>query len=163
MRAFAPTCPARGAACHTTQCSSCLLACLLAFDHARILAEGVERARAKLKYTPLATAFVRLPFTISEHREVYETVWGEKLHSGNFHRKVLSVPGFVESTGDQTESGGPQGRRPPREPLPPRRRGPAPPTPALRPALLCPAIEEPARHSPTKTLHKRYSRFRRFA
>ena len=31
---------------------------------------------------------------------VYETVWGEPLHAGNFHRKVLSVPGFVEGTGE---------------------------------------------------------------
>jgi 8-oxo-dGTP diphosphatase len=111
---------------------------LLAFDHARILTDGVERARAKLEYTPLATAFVREPFTISELREVYETVWGEKLHAGNFHRKVLSVPGFVESTGDQTETGGPRGG--PRAKL--YRRGDAT---LLHPALLRPASEEAAR------------------
>jgi 8-oxo-dGTP diphosphatase len=110
----------------------------LAFDHAQILADGVERARAKLEYTPLATAFVREPFTISELREVYETVWGEKLHPGNFHRKVLSVPGFVESTGGQTESGGPRGG--PRAKL--YRRGDAT---LLHPALLRPASEEAAR------------------
>jgi ADP-ribose pyrophosphatase YjhB (NUDIX family) len=110
----------------------------LAFDHARILADGVERARAKLEYTPLATAFVRAPFTISELREVYETVWDEKLHAGNFHRKVLSVPGFVESTGDHTETGGPRGG--PRAKL--YRRGDAT---LLHPALLRPASEEAAR------------------
>jgi 8-oxo-dGTP diphosphatase len=110
----------------------------LAFDHAQILADGVERARAKLEYTPLATAFVREPFTISELREVYETVWGEKLHPGNFHRKVLSVPGFVESTGTQTESGGPRGG--PRAKL--YRRGDAT---LLHPALLRPSSEEAAR------------------
>jgi 8-oxo-dGTP diphosphatase len=110
----------------------------LAFDHAQILADGVERARAKLEYTPLATAFVREPFTISELREVYETVWGEKLHPGNFHRKVLSVPGFVESTGGQTESGGPRGG--PRAKL--YRRGDAT---LLHPALLRPSSEEAAR------------------
>ena len=105
---------------------------LLAFDHAQILADGAERARAKLEYTPLATAFVRAPFTISELREVYETVWGEKLHAGNFHRKVLSVPGFVESTGGSTETGGPRGG--PRAKL--YRRGDAT---LLHPALLRPS------------------------
>jgi 8-oxo-dGTP diphosphatase len=111
---------------------------LLAFDHAKILGDGLERARAKLEYTPLATAFVQAPFTISELREVYETVWGEKLHAGNFHRKVLSVPGFVESTGDQTETGGPRGG--PRAKL--YRRGDAT---VLHPALLRPSSEEAAR------------------
>ena len=85
--------------------------------------------RSKLEYTPLATAFVADEFTISELRTVYETVWGERLHAGNFHRKVLSVPGFVESTGRDHAD-----RRPARRPacaaLPPRRRAPAAPGPA---------------------------------
>jgi 8-oxo-dGTP diphosphatase len=110
----------------------------LAFDHARILADGLERARSKLEYTPLATAFVTEPFTISELREVYETVWGEKLHAGNFHRKVLSVPGFVESTGETTQAGGPRGG--PRARL--YRRGDAR---LLHPALLRPGQEEEIR------------------
>ncbi len=110
----------------------------LAFDHAVILADGLERARSKLEYTPLATAFVTEPFTVSDLREVYETVWDEKLHPGNFHRKVLSVPGFVESTGGYTETGGPRGG--PRAKL--YRRGDAT---LLHPALLRAASEEAAR------------------
>jgi 8-oxo-dGTP diphosphatase len=110
----------------------------LAFDHARILADGLERARAKLEYTPLATAFVTEPFTISELREVYETVWGERLHAGNFHRKILSVPGFVESTGDYTQTGGARGG--PRARL--YRRGDAR---LLHPALLRPGQEDAVR------------------
>jgi 8-oxo-dGTP diphosphatase len=81
----------------------------LAFDHAQILFDGLERARAKLEYTPLATAFVAEPFTIGELREVYESVWDEQLHAPNFRRKVLSVPGFVESLGVTTERGGVRG------------------------------------------------------
>ncbi len=81
----------------------------LAFDHARVLADGLERARGKLEYTPLATRFVGDEFSIGELRAVYEAVWGGTLHAGNFHRKVLSVPGFVESTGATTERGGPRG------------------------------------------------------
>ncbi|WP_326645582.1 NUDIX hydrolase [Streptosporangium sp. NBC_01755] len=110
----------------------------LAFDHDRILAHGLERARGKLEYTPLATAFAGEKFTISELRGVYETVWGVPLHAGNFHRKILSVPGFVESTGETTESGGARGG--PRAKL--YRAGDAR---LLHPALLRPAGEEQIR------------------
>ena len=75
----------------------------LAFDHDRILADGVERARAKLEYTPLATAFCPDEFTIAELRAVYEAVWGAPLDPRNFHRKVTGTAGFVEPTGASTE------------------------------------------------------------
>ncbi|GAA2828573.1 NUDIX domain-containing protein [Kitasatospora paracochleata] len=81
----------------------------LAFDHARILADALDRARAKLEYTPLAAAFLGPDFTIPELRAVYESVWGDPLHPGNFHRKVLSVPGFLRPTGDTTPHGSPRG------------------------------------------------------
>ncbi|GLW31156.1 NUDIX hydrolase [Actinoplanes regularis] len=71
----------------------------LAFDHDRILADGVERARAKLEYTPLATAFCAPEFTVADLRGVYETVWRTKLDPRNFHRKVTTAEGFVEPTG----------------------------------------------------------------
>ena len=83
----------------------------LAFDHGQILADGVERARAKLEYTPLATAFAGPEFTIAQLRAVYETVWGTPLHAGNFHRKVTSVPGFVVDTEASTATGGARGGR----------------------------------------------------
>ncbi|KUL28554.1 MULTISPECIES: NUDIX hydrolase [Actinoplanes] len=71
----------------------------LAFDHDRILADGVERARAKLEYSPLATAFCPPEFTVAELRGVYETVWRTRLDPRNFHRKVTTAEGFVEPTG----------------------------------------------------------------
>ena len=81
----------------------------LAFDHHRILSDGVERARAKLEYSTLATAFCPPSFTVAELRRVYEAVWGFELDPRNFHRKVTSTPGFVEETGSRTTR---QGGRP---------------------------------------------------
>jgi len=110
----------------------------LAFDHAAILADGLDRARSKLEYTPLATAFVGAEFTIGELRAVYAAVWGEELHAGNFHRKVLSVPGFVESTGATSARGGERGG-------PRARLYQAGDARLLHPALLRPTREEGVR------------------
>jgi 8-oxo-dGTP diphosphatase len=77
----------------------------LAFDHNRILADGVERARAKLEYTPLAAAFCPAEFTVAQLRAVYEEVWGTPLDPRNFHRKVTSTPGFVEPVGHFSDGG----------------------------------------------------------
>jgi 8-oxo-dGTP diphosphatase len=74
----------------------------LAFDHAQILAHGLERARAKLEYSPLATAFCAEEFTVAELRHVYEVVWGIGLDPRNFHRKVTGSPGFLVQTGKRT-------------------------------------------------------------
>ena len=77
----------------------------LAFDHARILADGVERARAKLEYTSLATAFCPPTFTVSRLRRVYEAVWGVELDPRNFHRKVTGTPGLLVDTGETVTEG----------------------------------------------------------
>jgi 8-oxo-dGTP diphosphatase len=81
----------------------------LAFDHARILADGVERARSKIEYSSLATAFCPPEFTVGELRRVYEAVWGVALDPRNFHRKVTGTPGFLVPTGGTTTR---QGGRP---------------------------------------------------
>ncbi|HEX8629139.1 MAG TPA: NUDIX domain-containing protein [Catenuloplanes sp.] len=77
----------------------------LSFDHDRILADAVDRARAKLEYTSLATTFLEEPFTIADLRRVYEAVWGVELHPANFRRKVLATPGFVVPTGRERPTG----------------------------------------------------------
>ena len=77
----------------------------LAFDHFHILGEGVERARAKLEYSGLATEFVDDEFTVAELRRVYEVMWGRPLDPGNFHRKVTKTRGFVERVGRSVTRG----------------------------------------------------------
>lgn len=78
----------------------------LAFDHHRILTDGLERARAKLEYTPLATAFCPPEFTVAQLRRVYELVWGQRIDPRNFHRKVTGVAGLLTPTGDTTSGDG---------------------------------------------------------
>ena len=101
---------------------------LLAFDHQQILRDGVERARAKLEYTALATAFCPEKFTVGELRRVYEIVWGVELDARNFHRKITGTLGFLEPTEEMTSRSG--GR-----PAQVFRRGP---TSTLNPPLLRP-------------------------
>jgi 8-oxo-dGTP diphosphatase len=73
----------------------------LAFDHDRILADGLERARAKLEYTTLAASFCGDTFTIPDLRRVYEIVWSVRLDPRNFHRKVIRTENFLVPTGER--------------------------------------------------------------
>ncbi len=82
----------------------------LAFDHDSILAAAIERARAKLEYSTVATWFCGEEFTMGELRAVYETVWGTKLDPGNFQRKVQQAEGFVIPLDKKTEPGTSGGR-----------------------------------------------------
>ena len=66
----------------------------------------MERARAKLEYSPLATAFCPDEFTISELRGIYEAVWGVSLDPRNFHRKATKTDGFVIPLGATTTRDG---------------------------------------------------------
>ena len=78
----------------------------LAFDHRQILLDGLERARAKLEYTPLGHGVLRSEFTVAELRRVYEVVWGTELDPRNFHRKVTRTEGFLDPTGRTTTRDG---------------------------------------------------------
>lgn len=105
----------------------------LAFDHGRIVADALARARAKLEYRPLATAFVEHPFTLADLRGVYEAVWGVTLDPANFRRKVGSTTGFVVATGRKAPPGRGGGR-------PATLYEPGPAT-RLHPAMLQPGRE----------------------
>ena len=109
----------------------------LAFDHATVLAAGVERARAKLEYSPYATAFCAEEFTVAELRRVYEAVWAVELDPRNFHRKVTGTPGFLVPVGRDCAPG-PEGGRPAAL----YRSGAAP---LLHPAMLRPSRPAPGR------------------
>jgi 8-oxo-dGTP diphosphatase len=82
----------------------------LAFDHDRIVRDAVERIRADLELTGLATAFVGPRFTLAELRSVYEAVWGVRLDGANFRRSVLAEEGWVVPTGHRAQPGSAGGK-----------------------------------------------------
>jgi 8-oxo-dGTP diphosphatase len=82
----------------------------LAFDHETIIADAIDRARNKLEYSTLATEFCSPEFTMTELRNVYETIWGKPLDPGNFQKKVLGCEGFVEGVGRTSPTSSTGGR-----------------------------------------------------
>ncbi len=82
----------------------------LAFDHAEIVRDAVERVRADLELRGIATAFVGPTFTLGELRTVYEAVWGVQLDSANFRRSVLAGDGWVKPTGRRARPGSSGGK-----------------------------------------------------
>jgi 8-oxo-dGTP diphosphatase len=82
----------------------------LAFDHARILRDAVERVRIDLELKGIAPAFVGTTFTLAELRAVYEAVWGLHLDGANFRRSVLAEDGWVIPTGRRAQPGAAGGK-----------------------------------------------------
>ena len=83
----------------------------LAFDHAQIARDAIERVRVELEVAGVATAFVGSTFTLAELRAVYEAIWGVQLDAANFRRCVVSEDGWVIPTGRRAQPG-PAGGRP---------------------------------------------------
>ena len=82
----------------------------LAFDHAQIVRDAVERVRVDLELTGIATAFVGPTFTLAELRSVYEGVWGVHLDGANFRRRVVAENGWVIPTGHRGRPGSAGGK-----------------------------------------------------
>src|SRR5690606_16894285 len=78
----------------------------MAFDHRRLMLDGVERARAKLDYSPLGAAFCPPEFTVAERRRVYETVRGRRREPRTFPATATKATGFLVSPGRTTPRDG---------------------------------------------------------
>lgn len=82
----------------------------LAFDHARILGDAIDRVRADLELTGSATAFLPATFTLAELRNVYEAVWNVRFDAANFRKRVLADEGWVIPTGKRAQPGSSGGK-----------------------------------------------------
>lgn len=76
----------------------------LAFDHERLLVDGVRRLRAKTRYAPVAFQLLPGEFTLPQLQEVYEALLGERLDVRNF-RRDLHASGVIEPTGSTRAEG----------------------------------------------------------
>jgi len=75
-------------------------------DHRRILATGIARLRAKIKYRPVVFELMPAAFTLLQLQRAVEALAGQRLHKQNF-RRLIEQQGLVEETGEvSTETGG---------------------------------------------------------
>ncbi|KQV22695.1 hypothetical protein ASC97_27055 [Rhizobium sp. Root1203] len=75
-------------------------------DHRRILATGIARLRAKIKYRPVVFELMPDSFTLLSLQRTVEALAGLTLHKQNF-RRLVEQQELVEETGEtQSETGG---------------------------------------------------------
>jgi hypothetical protein len=78
----------------------------MAHDHRRILATGMARLRAKIKYRPVVFELMPPSFTLLQLQRAVEALAGRRLHKQNF-RRLIDQQGLVEETGAlSAETGG---------------------------------------------------------
>ncbi len=68
-------------------------------DHRRILATGIARLRAKIKYRPVVFELMPEQFTLLQLQLAVEALAGRGLHKQNF-RRLIEQQALVEETGE---------------------------------------------------------------
>ena len=71
------------------------------YDHRRILATGMARLRAKIKYRPVMFELMPDAFTLLQLQKTVEAIAGRALHKQNF-RRLIEQQNLVEETGVST-------------------------------------------------------------
>ena len=75
-------------------------------DHRRILATGIARLRAKIKYRPVVFELMPAQFTLLQLQRTVEALAGLTLYKQNF-RRLIEQSDLVEETGQsESETGG---------------------------------------------------------
>lgn len=70
-------------------------------DHRRILATGIARLRAKIRYRPVVFELMPPAFTLLQLQQTFEALTGQRLHKQNF-RRFIEQQALVEETGAMT-------------------------------------------------------------
>lgn len=75
-------------------------------DHRRILATGIARLRAKIKYRPVVFELMPESFTLLQLQRTVEALAGLPLHKPNFRRLIDQQELIEETGGVASETGG---------------------------------------------------------
>jgi hypothetical protein len=77
----------------------------MAGDHRRILATGIARVRAKIKYNPVVFELMPPVFTLLQLQRCVEAIAGLNVHKPNF-RRLIEQQQLVEETGETVSDTG---------------------------------------------------------
>lgn len=78
----------------------------IAFDHAKVIANAIERLRNKIEYTDIVFNLMPELFTLTELQQVFEIILDTQLLKANFRRKISNM---VAETNEYTKD---EGHRP---------------------------------------------------
>ncbi|HHU94020.1 MAG TPA: hypothetical protein GXX62_02885 [Alcaligenaceae bacterium] len=84
-----------------TRADDSVLGLSMRYDHRRILATGIARLRAKIKYRPVMFELMPDEFTLLQLQQTVEAIAGRVLHKQNF-RRLVEQQNLVEETGALT-------------------------------------------------------------
>lgn len=89
----------------TSGYASDLLGRAMIGDHRRILATGIARLRAKIKYYPVVFELMPESFTLLHLQRTVEALSGLRLHKPNF-RRLVDQQELIEETGEMSSEAG---------------------------------------------------------
>jgi len=92
-------------AANTPQSCRLLPGAAMWHDHRRILATGMARLRAKIKYRPLVYELMPQHFTLLQLQRTVEALTGRGLHKQNF-RRLIEQQDLLEATGQRAATAG---------------------------------------------------------
>jgi hypothetical protein len=77
----------------------------MVLDHRRILATGIARLRAKIKYHPVVFELMPDTFTLLQLQRCVEALAGRQVHKPNF-RRLIEQQELIEETGETSQDSG---------------------------------------------------------
>jgi hypothetical protein len=94
-----------GAARHEAPDKASIAGRAMILDHRRILATGIARLRAKIKYHPVVFELMPETFTLLQLQRCVEALAGRLVHKQNF-RRLIEQQELVEETGQTSQDTG---------------------------------------------------------